>query len=87
MGNYQIKYAAGRYWISKPHQTGTEYRRPFVVNESGARIFQMLADGLTEEAVVREISQEFQLAEDVVKPDIADFMRHIQQYLFPAPGA
>ena len=37
---YQIRHAAGQYWLLDMHQEVEDYKAPIVMNETGALILQ-----------------------------------------------
>jgi hypothetical protein len=46
----------------------------------GLRIVQLLTDGRSEENVIREISRECDVSQDVVAQDVREFLRTLEKY-------
>lgn len=44
---YQLRCAAGKYWLLDMEQDGETYRPPLMLNESGAYIFRQYMAGNT----------------------------------------
>ena len=52
---YQLRRAAGRYWLLDMEQEGVPYRRPLCMNEMGAAVWELLVRGLDREGIVEEL--------------------------------
>ena len=46
---YQLRYAAGIYWLLDMSQPGYPYRKPLPLNEMGASIWRMMEKGWGQE--------------------------------------
>lgn len=55
---YQMRRAAGLYWLIDMEQNGVCWREPVAVNESGAYIWAQYRRLGSEEAVAEELSRE-----------------------------
>ena len=42
---YQIRQAAGMYWLLDMEQSGIPYRQPVLLNETGAAFWKLLVQG------------------------------------------
>ena len=51
---YQLRHAAGCYWLLDMEQSGKDYIGPIVLNESGAEIWNRLQAGGTIDQVAEE---------------------------------
>ena len=49
---YQIRHAAGIYWLLDMEQQGYPYEKPLPLNEMGAQIWEMMQKGLDRKSVV-----------------------------------
>ena len=52
---YQLRRAAGVYWLLDMEQDGLSCERPIMLNECGAFLWQRFRDGKTKEAAVQEL--------------------------------
>ena len=72
-GRYQLRYAAGRYYLLDMNQTGVPYKRPMEMNTIGAQIWQMMVKGYTTEQVIQVLASEYEA-------DVADIREDVQQF-------
>ncbi len=77
---YQLRYAAGKYWLLDMSQAGMPYRRPLVLNEVGARIWEMSESGLDREEIVRALCGEYGTGREMVEPDVEQFFLQLSEY-------
>lgn len=79
-GDYQLRYAAGTYWLLNTEQRGTAYVRPLALNASGAYIWRMLCDGFDKTAIVDRLCAEYGLAREAALKDVEEFSEQLRQY-------
>ena len=48
-GNYQLREAAGAWWLIDMAQSGEDFVVPLRLNETGAALFRVLYEGFDEE--------------------------------------
>jgi hypothetical protein len=77
--NYQLRHAAGKYWLLTMNQQGFDYRRPIALNETGAFLWELLAKGADRREAAGMLSQEFGLAESEAWQDVEDFIRQLEE--------
>lgn len=77
--SYQLRYAAGLYWLLDMEQSGVPYRRPLAVNEVGADIWKLLAQGEGEGQIAEKLSVEYQVSPEAIREDITQFRRQLEQ--------
>ena len=53
---YQLRCAAGKYWLLDMEQDGEPYRPPLMLNESGAYIFRQYTAGNTADKIAEELA-------------------------------
>ena len=58
---YQLRRAAGVYWLLDMEQDGLSCERPIMLNECGAFLWQRFRDGKTKEAAVQELCAEYEI--------------------------
>lgn len=77
---YQMRYAAGLYWLLDMEQSGVPYRKPFATNEVGARIWELFEQGEDEEKIAEVLSIEYQVSREEIREDLAQFRLQLEQY-------
>ena len=77
---YQLRYAAGQYWLLDMEQPGVPYKKPLSMNEVGADIFHMMTEGLDREQIVETLCREYQMPRSVILPDVEEFQTKLMEY-------
>ena len=77
---YQLRYAAGQYWLLDTWQKGVPYRSPLTMNEVGADIWRMMEQGCSREQIVDALSREYQTSRDVVEQDLEQFQAQLAEF-------
>ena len=77
---YQLRYAAGTYWLLDTWQEGVPYKQPLSMNEVGARIWEMTVRGLSREQIVDSLCGEYQADRELVEPDVEQFLAQLAEY-------
>ena len=77
---YQLRYAAGMYWLLDVEQEGIPYKRPLSMNEVGARIWEMTVKGLNRGQIVDSLCREYQADRELVEPDVEQFYAQLAEY-------
>ncbi len=72
-GNYQLREAAGSWWLIDMAQTGEDFRMPLRLNETGALFFRELYAGCGEKELARRLAPEYGIEEEELREDIAAF--------------
>lgn len=78
MEGYELRRAAGYYWLIDTQQPGVPYKKPWMLNETGAEIFQLLDAYRDSEKVINELSKRYHIAESNVKEDVKQFVEELQ---------
>lgn len=76
---YQLRQAAGMYFLIDREQPGLPYRRPMTLNEVGARIWELLSYGLDQEQVAKQLSEEYEVSPEEVSGDVELFCRQLKE--------
>lgn len=76
---YQLRHAAGCYWLLNMEQSGKDYIQPVVLNESGAEIWKRLQAGDTMEQIAEEFHRQFQIPLSEAVEDIRQFVLQLQK--------
>lgn len=76
---YQLRKAAGKYWLLDMEQTLDAYKQPIPFNEVGARIWELLAENHSIEEIVEILSKEYEATKAEIQPDVEDFLDQLKQ--------
>ncbi|MCD8068016.1 MAG: PqqD family protein [Lachnospiraceae bacterium] len=76
---FQLRYAAGRYWLLDMKQEGLAFRRPVCLNEPGALIWRKLCEGRTREEIADELCGRFGLERQEALEDCGLFIGQLQK--------
>jgi len=77
---YQLRCAAGMYWLLDMEQAGVPYKPPFTMNCVGADIWEMLKKGKNREQIIEELCIEYQADRSVIEEDTDVFLEQLKQY-------
>lgn len=81
MQRYKVHYAAGVYWLLDLEQDPRHYKKPLATNKIGARIWELMEQGLDTESISRELAKEYDEEEEVITTDIYEFEERLRQWL------
>ncbi len=73
---FQLRHAAGLYWLLDMEQKGPEYVKPIAMNEAGAYIWSMLEEK-TQDEIVQDLCQKYEISEDEARKDVGDFLKQL----------
>ena len=76
---YQLRFAAGTYWLLDMEQEGAACRKPFLLNETATEIWKRYAAGETEESIAKWLQQEYAIDKQAAEEDVRDFLRQLGQ--------
>lgn len=77
--SYQIRKAAGLYWILKMNQSGQPYEEPIPVNEVGADIFLGMEAGKEPGEIAEELSRKYHGPKEEIEKDVLEFMKQLRE--------
>lgn len=77
---YQLRHAAGMYWLLDTWQEGVPYKKPLSMNEIGADIWKMMIQGLNKEQIVMSLCREYQVMRETVLQDVEQFQAQLLEY-------
>lgn len=77
---YQLRYAAGMYWLLDTEQPGVPYKKPLSMNKAGADIYQMITKGLDQKQIAAVLCEEYQIPESVILADVEQFRAKLANY-------
>lgn len=76
---YQLRKAAGLYWLLDMEQDGKERKKPIVMNECGAFIWNQYLKMHTKEEIVKMLCQAYEVSEEEAGADVTAFMEEIKE--------
>lgn len=76
---YQLRCAAGRYWLLDMDQEGVPYKKPLSMNEVGADIWNMIQQGFAREQIVEALCREYHVEKNMVEADVEQFMELLER--------
>ena len=77
--SYQLRYAAGIYWLLDMGQPGDPYRKPLPLNEMGAAIWTMMEKGLDLEEISADLAAEYGISQEEVGKDVREFCQQLKR--------
>lgn len=78
-GRYQLRKAAGLYWLVDMEQSGVERQEQIVLNESGAYIWRQYQRLQSETKVAEVLSREFGISAQEGLADIRQFFQQLKE--------
>lgn len=79
MSRYQLRHAAGIYWLIDMKQPGYPYKKPLPLNEMAARIWRMMGAGLSLEEISAILGEEYEVSSDEIGEDVRAFSTQLKQ--------
>ncbi len=77
---YQLREAAGRFYLLDMKQPGVPYKRPMELNSIGAEIWKMMVEGHTTEQIIQELAKEYEVDTGDIREDVLQFQRSLILY-------
>ena len=75
---YQIRQAAGMYWLLDMEQPGIPYRQPVLLNETGEAFWKLLVQGKPEDEVASVIASEYGVSREEIRQDVEHFLQKLR---------
>ncbi len=76
---YQLRHAAGRYWLLDMQQDGLDYKKPIELNECAALIWERVHQGRTKEEIAQEIQENYGISLEQASGDTEQFIMHLRE--------
>ena len=77
-GRYQLRHAAGLYWLIDMEQSGEKYISPVPLNESGAMLWRMLYSGASRAEICESFAAGNGISIEQARIDTDDFIRQLK---------
>lgn len=71
---WQLRHAAGCYWLLDMMQGPENRKPPLSLNQAGAEIWSLLQRGMTEEAAAELMSSRYQVDRESALADVRGFL-------------
>ncbi len=84
--DYQLRFAAGGYWILDMGQEGVPYKKPLSVNEIGADIWKMMEQGMERDEIADRLCREYGAEREIVMEDIEHFQKKLREFGYSLSG-
>lgn len=75
---FAVRNVAGAYAAVAVGESSRVYHNVIGLNETGADIFGMIQEGLDEEAIVSRMLEEYEVTEDVLRPEVKRLIKQLQ---------
>ena len=76
---YQIRHAAGQYWLLDMHQEVEDYKAPIVMNETGALILQSFWETDSIEGTAPVLRETYEIEMDEAMADVKAFLSQLKR--------
>ncbi len=70
---YQLRHAAGIYWLLDTCQEGMPYKAPLAMNQTGADIWNMMIRGFRMDEIAENLCREYETDRETARRDIEQF--------------
>ncbi len=76
---YQLRHAAGRYWLLDMQQEGLTYRKPIELNECAAFIWEAYTSGQTQDQIASELQKHYGISMQQARKDAEQFVIRLRE--------
>lgn len=76
---YQLRQAAGAYWLIRMNQSRFAYERPIMLNEVGALIWQQYIQDRTEKEIAESLQQSYGIDAEEAYQDVQQFIGQLKE--------
>lgn len=80
VSKYQLRHAAGQYWLLDMEQLGLVYKHPLSMNELGAEIWSRMLQDQTNEQIAEDLRKEYEVTIEEILEDIEGFQKQLKAY-------
>ena len=77
--NYRITEAAGRYYLYDITERGPLHKKPLPMNRTGYDIATLWLKDLTEEAIIKKLSSQYDIDPDKIGEDVRSFFSDLHR--------
>lgn len=76
---YQLRQAAGKFWLLDMEQEAGVYRAPVAMNETGAMILNSYWETGDPESAAKALHDEYEIEMDEALRDVSDFLNQLRR--------
>lgn len=76
--HYQLRRAAGKYWLLDMEQEPQKYKAPVAMNETGAMILQSFWEAGRAEDAAKTLSDTYEIDLEEALGDVKEFLQQLQ---------
>ena len=76
---YQLRHAAGKYWLLDMTQDATRYRAPVAMNETGALILKSFWESQDIQAAAKVLSETYEIDLQEALGDVKMFLKQLEK--------
>lgn len=76
-GDYQLREAAGCYWLIDMRQSGKTWKQPLRLNETGAFLLQGVYEGKTREELAAALAAHYEMSAEELQEDVDLFLAQL----------
>ena len=76
---YQLRHAAGRYWLLDMQQDGLVYHKPIELNECAAFIWEAYTSGQTQDQIASELQKNYGIPMEPARKDAEQFVIRLRE--------
>jgi hypothetical protein len=77
-GSYQLREAAGFYWLINMNQSGKDWQQPMRLNETGVLLLNGLAEGIPQEKLAQKLIERYELPPEEAEKDVREFSARLK---------
>lgn len=77
---FQLRHAAGIYWLIDMEQTIGRYKKPLQMNDTGAEIFEMMQEGKDNIQIAEILVGRYNSKPENVLGDIVGFEMRLKEF-------
>ena len=79
-GTYQLRHAAGVYWLLKVSPLSMQYCQPIMLNDAGAFLWRLIINQVDIDKMNQYFVQEYEIEQEEAKRDIEAFCDRLEQF-------
>ena len=77
---FQLRHAAGIYWLLDMEQEIGNYKQPLSMNEVGAEIFELMQEGKSNQQIAEILGDRYSSKPEDVLGDIVGFELQLKEF-------
>lgn len=78
---YQLREAAGAFWLLHMTQKGLPFEKPLMLNACGALIWEYYVKGYPADKISHIVQETYDIPEKQAKADTQEFIRQLEEHI------